>query len=63
MATRVHLHKKYKFIFLKKQKKKEEKKKRKLAGKGWRAATPCGLWGWPSHPLATFFLFSFFFLF
>jgi hypothetical protein len=40
MMTRVHLHKKYKFIFFKKKtKKKQKKRKRKLAGKGW-----------PNHP-------------
>jgi hypothetical protein len=48
-------------LFFLKKKKKEGKKK--LAGKEWPRATPCGLWGWPSHPLATFLLFLFFFFF
>jgi hypothetical protein len=50
MTTRVHLHKKYKFIYFFFKKKEEKKEKKNWQARGGRAA----------HPLPTFFLFVFF---
>jgi len=62
MATRVHLHKKYKFIYFFKKKTKKRRRKKKLTGKGWLGHPHwLGVAEPPPCHLFPFFVFVFFF--